>query len=402
MTQMNAGITNVVRPQALDDVVGLEHVKKRLHYDIMGCQRSGEPYPSYILSGTAGCGKTTVAGIIITLIKTDVRLAGREPVLHKYLGSELKSAGSIADIATMTQDGDVVFIEEAHGLGNLAQIVLLEWIENFKLLGAMDGESSEAPKVSFVLATTNPGKIRKPLRERCIPLSVGYYKVDELKKILAKAATKLDLDLTADEAALTLLAQSSRGTPRIAILHRLTFLRRVMAVDNLPYNYETVKRSLEQNGINDYGLEANDILYCETLADKTDEFMGKSVSLKVMQHCGGFEPDLVDMIEAYLFQIGAIQISSQGRRLTTFGYSLINRMPKEFERQVAAAGIRPKKEIDMEKLKLLLEDEDNRKLGMKGLMGQFGLRYVVDNNFFKEKLLELGYTVQKKAGIIPV
>ena len=390
MVQATNGITNLVRPQSMDDVVGLEHIKQRLHYDIKGCVELGEPFPSYIITGLAGGGKSTVAGIISILIGGDI---------HKCIGTELKSADDIYTIAQNVKDNDTVFIEEAHGLGKAAQIILLEWIENYKILGGGDMVDGDAPKVCFVFATTNPGKLRKPLRERCIGLQVGYYKVEALKKILDNAGKKFEMDLAADDEALTLLAQSSRGTPRIAILHRLTMLRRVMAVDKLPYNLETVKSSLEKNGVNQWGLEKNDVMYCEILEEKTRESQGRPISQKILAASTGLELDLLDLIEAYLFQIGAIKISSQGRSLTRFGYDLIGKLPTEITQ---VPRLLRSKEIDMDKLAELLEDEEVRRKGMKGIMGTLGLKYVSDNELLKRALLELGYTVQKKAGIIPL
>lgn len=390
MAQATNGVSNLVRPQSLEEVIGLEHIKQTLKYDIEGSIKLRQPLNSYLITGPTGAGKTTIAGIIANTTNGD---------LHKYIGTELKSPDDIYNIVPNVEDHDVIFIEEAHGLGKNAQIILLEWIENFKIIGGGNAGLMEAPKCCFVFATTNPGKLAKPLRERCRQLQVGYYSIDLLKQILAKAGTKFDMNLSTDDDALTLLAQSSRGTPRTAVLHRLDLLRKVMAVDNLEYKYDTVKHMLDANAINEWGLEANDMVYCNTLYDKSVDANNRPVSKKIMSQCTGFDDDLIDIIEGYLFQIGAIRIQSQGRSLTDFGFELIDKVPIQTAAGTAQT-YRRSAVIDTDKLRTLVEDESVRKKGMKGLMPEFGLRYGPDNSIMRTALERIGYTCRKRAGIV--
>lgn len=395
----NEGITNATRPSTLEDVVGMEYNKRIIRYDIQGAMNLGEPLPSYLVVGPAGTGKTTLATIIASLSK---RADGKQAEIYKTLGTEIRSEEDIYTIASKVEDGDIVYIEEAHTIGGsgpkskLCQAVLLEWIENFKILGGEDLNLVSAPKVSFVLPTTNPGRLSQSLRNRCKVLHTAYYSVEELKQILNLAGRKFNLDLSSDDQALTLLAQSSRGTPRIAIMHRLDMLRKVMSVESLEYNLDTVKLCLRINNVNHWGLEYNDIKYCNVLYEKMLEVGGKPVGRKTMEQVMGLAPDMLDhMIESYLQQIGILAINHRGRFLTEFGYRMIGKEPINIEPLQSVK----RKSIDLDVLKELIKDDNLCKMGMKGLMPKFNLRYGKDNAIMQDALRQIGYIAKKKIGI---
>ncbi len=376
------------RPNKLDDIIGLDHNKDLILYNTSGAIKLGEPPRSYIAVGPAGTGKSTIAGAIATITGGN---------LFKFLGSDISKPQHLYEIASRLIDGDVCIIEEAHTISKLVQAVLLEWIENFKILGGAEYNIFDAPKVTFVFPTTNAGKLSKALRTRCIILSTNFYSINDIKKILLTAASKVKLDLSSDDEALTILAQSSRGTPRIAVMHRLDLLRKVMAVDNLPFNKNTVLRVLQINHINIWGLEKNDIEYCKVLYRKTLENKGRPVSKKILIESTGFESDIVeDMIEAYLHQIGVIRIETRGRSLTDFGYEMLGFDPI----MVDPVDELVKAKVDLDELSKLVEDEDVRKLGMKGIAPKLGLRYGTDNLILKDALESIGYTSRKSVGIV--
>lgn len=401
-SENNSGLTSKTRPTTLDDIVGMEYNKSIIMYDILGCQALGDPLSSYIIAGPPGTGKTTISEIIAMLSK---RPNGDRAEIVKKLGSDIKSPESLYEIAANCQDGDVIYLEEAHSIGGgsnkskICQAILLEWIENFRILGGAEYNVLHAPKTCFVLPTTNPGKLSYALRTRCKILHTSYYNVDEMKEIIARAGERVGMYLREDDDALTLLAQCSRGTPRVAIMHRLDTLRKVMAVDQLPYSHSTVQKCLQINSIDEWGLEPNDRKYCEVLYEKTMLSGGKPVSRKTMIQCMGLSEDMMDsMIEAYLQQIGAIRIDSRGRVLTELGYELIGQTPILTD----PIDTLKSKNIDLDRLRALLVDSSIRKQGMKGLMEQFGLRYGVDNGIMQGALKRCGYIARRRVGITEI
>lgn len=387
---MNKFITEAVRPKNLDEVIGMEHNCRIIKYAIEGAIKLNEPLPSFLIVGPSGAGKSTLAGVIAGMSK---RSDGEPAEIHKYISSDIKNPDDLMNISVQAKDGDVVYIEEAHALNSKVQVNLLEWIENHKLLTT--GLIGEASKVSFILPTTNPGKLTQALRNRCKMLHVSYYSIAELSEILKRAAAKYNLDLDSDKKALKLLAQSSRGTPRTAIIDRLDTLRKVMSVDNRPYNEETVRYCLELNRVNEWGLEGNDILYCHLLYDKLLENNGKPVSKKTMEQVTGFSSDMMEeMIEAYLIQIGVIRITQRGRLFTDFGYDVIGK------EQVITKD--DANYLNLENLEKFLEDPAVRKTGMRAIASEFGLKYPQDNGIIREALASLGYKAVQRVGIVRI
>jgi len=385
---MNNGITALVRPQTLDDVVGMETNKRVITYYVKGAQARNEPIPSFICGGPPGCGKSTISDII-----------GKESggSVHKKMGADLKDIDDVFKLAIDCRDGDCIFIEECEAIGGgkkgrIVQHYLYEWIENFNLPGSQSFGISIVPKVCFVFATTDPGKLLPALRSRCKRLDVSYYGIEDMSKIILRAALKLGHDFSTDQDALMLLAQSSRGMPRVAIMQRLDALLNVMAVDKLQFNIETVERFLQIMDIHPFGLEPNDIAYCRALYETMQENGGKPVSLKTIQQVTGFADNLVtEVIESYLLQSKLILVSSRGRVLTGKAYEVLKWKP------ISSSYAEDSHFHQLDNLGEILQDEGTTELGVQGLMGVFNLKYSDqrDRAAFYAALDKLGYVVKR-------
>lgn len=315
MTQLSLKLTEDVssRPNTINDVIGLEDVKQTLKYDIGGAIQRGTKIPHILLSGPPGLGKTTIAHIVS-------KMTGGE--VHRVMGSDLSDPSSVLDLASQCKDNDAVFIEEAHGISKKASYILLPWMEEFVLISS---NNIPAPKVIFILATTNAGKLSDALRNRCRILNLNYYSVDELKRVIYRAGKSFGYDLDNDDA-LTLLAQCSRGTPRTAIEQRLDRVLNVMAIDNLPFTFDTVMKTLEIGQIHPMGLEKADLIYCNTLFKIQEINRGSPVSFNLMCQNTGLSSDVIsNVIESFLNQSGMIQITPRGRILTELGYRAIGK-----------------------------------------------------------------------------
>lgn len=394
-----SNIVNLTRPASFDEVVGMETVKTILLMEIRGAKNRGLSPRSFVLGGPPGTGKTTIAELI------GAEMGGQ---VHKYLGSDLKSPDDIYDIAAQVQNNDVVYIEEAHTIGGgtknakYTQAVFLEWIENGKFLNAGPFNVT-APQVSFVLPTTSPGRLSEPLRTRCRILSTKYYTIDQLEEILRRAARKIGIDVESCPEALRLLAQSSRGSPRIAVMNRLDGLANLLSVEGVPFSMEAVKRFLDLYDISEWGLESSDIHYCRTLYNKM-QGSDRPVALKTMQQLTGMSEDMVrEVIEPYLMQIGVLSIETRGRILTEFGCKLLDlEVVRPGTTSIEKLVLEQRPAVDVEILREMIKDPNVRKAGLRGLSEKFGLNYPKDNGILQSALNILGFESRQRIGIAPL
>lgn len=385
------GVSNFVRPRTFEDLVGLDEVKEMIINDIVGSEKLGEPIPSFILSGVQGTGKSSVAFIIANQLGSNV---------YEYIGSNLKKTNDLTDIAVRAKDKDVIIVEEAHSLPPGTQSQILVWIESYRIYDTEAGAPLNAPKVCWIFPTTSAGKLIKPLVNRCRTLQLGYYNVSQIREILIRAGNKYGLDLASAPDALNILANSSRASPRTAVINRLDLLRKFMAAKNLEFNTETVRQMMKLYKISDYGLEKHDSIYLETLYDKLMLGGGRPVSHKVLLQTTGLGKDTLDIIiEAYLIQTGIISITHGGRIITPFGYKILDREPIVTQ---SIEVLREPSEIDAKQLEKLLEDPEVRKGGMKKICQIMNLPYPASSYLLKLELGNRGWAVRQRSGIVPM
>jgi holliday junction DNA helicase RuvB len=303
-----------LRPRTLAEFVGQERVKEQLALLIDGARARGEPVDHLLFSGPPGLGKTTLASIVAGEMG-----AGFQPTS----GPALDRPSDLAAILTNLENGDVLFVDEVHRMPRPVEEVLYPALEDFSLdvvLGKGPTARSirlDLPRFTLVAATTRPGLITLPLRERFgFSPRLDYYAQDEIATIVRRSAGILAV--ATDPEGADEIARRSRGTPRVA--NRL--LRRVRDFAQVRHDGaisgDIARLGLELFEVDELGLDRLDIAVLRAVVDR---FGGGPVGLTTLAASVGEEPDTVeDVVEPYLLQLGFLQRTPRGRVATERTY----------------------------------------------------------------------------------
>jgi len=303
-----------LRPQRFDEYVGQERLKKNLKLAIEAAKKRGEPIDHVLLYGPPGLGKTTMATVIANEMGTSIRVTA---------GPAIERAGDLASILTNLHDGDVLFIDEIHRLNRAVEEVLYSAMEDFKLdivIGKGPAARSirlDLPKFTVIGATTRTGSLAAPLRDRFGHIHrLEFYTPEEIEQIITRAATILESRI--EPGAAKDLSTRARLTPRIA--NRLLKRVRDYADVNGDGIIDTVitTKALEMLEIDVLGLDPADR---NLLSSIIKNYGDSPVGLNTIAALTGDEATTIeDFYEPYLLQIGFIERTPRGRRVTPKAY----------------------------------------------------------------------------------
>lgn len=312
--QQEAELENVLRPRDFANYIGQDRLKQNLQLAIAAAKKRGEPLDHVLLYGPPGLGKTTMAGVIAHEMGAQMRITS---------GPAIERAGDLASLLTNLQDGDVLFIDEIHRLHRVVEEVLYSAMEDFKLdimLGKGPSARSlrlDLPKFTLIGATTRTGALAAPLRDRFGHIHrLEFYTPEQISQIIERAARILGVQI--DSAAAAELAKRSRLTPRIA--NRL--LKRVRDYADVNgdgmIDQETAAGGLQLLEVDELGLDPADRMLLAALIDNYD---GGPVGVETLAALTAEERGTIeDFIEPYLMQIGMLERTPRGRKVTGKAY----------------------------------------------------------------------------------
>lgn len=208
------------RPRRFSEVQGQDPVVHALQHGIL----SGRLHHAYLLTGSRGVGKTTLARILAKALNCEHREAaepcnacsscqsidrGRHVDVLELDAASHRGVGDIQEVLEQTRFAPtngrykVLVIDEVHMLSGHAFNAMLKTLEE------------PPPSVLFVMATTDPQKIPVTILSRCLEFSLRNLPVEKLQSHLSWVLSQEQVE--AEDAAVLAIARAGRGSVRDAL-----------------------------------------------------------------------------------------------------------------------------------------------------------------------------------------
>jgi Holliday junction DNA helicase RuvB len=211
-------------------------------------------------------------------------------------------------------------------------------MEDFKLdimLGKGPSARSlrlDLPKFTIIGATTRTGSLAAPLRDRFGMIHrLEFYNPDEIQKIIERAAKILNV--TIEKPAAAELAKRARLTPRIAnrLLKRVRDYADVNGKGIIDTDINAA--ALKLLDIDELGLDASDRMLLEAIVEN---YNGGPVGVETLAALTAEERGTIeDFYEPYLMQIGLLERTPRGRKVTHKAYKHLGKTPRSDSTQAA-------------------------------------------------------------------
>ncbi|MBP3898098.1 MAG: DNA polymerase III subunit gamma/tau [Mogibacterium sp.] len=219
------------RPEVFEDIIGQKHIVRILQNQI----RTGTVSQAYLFSGTHGTGKTSTARILAKAVNCMEGEPGtpgadlgegrtipcghcanceaiREGRFVDCIELDAASNNGVDDLRAIIEmvkypptvgRYKVYIIDEVHMLSQAAENAFLKTLE-------------EPPEHAiFILATTDPQKVRSTIRSRCMQLNFKRVTESELAAGMERICAKRGIEVTQD--ALVTIASRADGSVRDAL-----------------------------------------------------------------------------------------------------------------------------------------------------------------------------------------
>ena len=308
-----------------------------------------------LISGLAGCGKTTLAQIYAeerskAAINLDWPIwveKNGDPGVDKWDGGlpdrpyrwsvvegRMISSEEILDryLCFMQAYGTLV-IDEFQFVDKNATRILYSLMHDGEWFSRFRGHIVKVSGFSVVATTTDDDEIPEPLVSRFpIKINLNSYRKEDLCKIAVNACEKIGVSILGDEA-LNLAIQRGRDTPR-EIVSLLRMARTILRAkgDCSVIDEGTVREASIQLGNGPMGLTKNEIKVMSYLRDAEEAARkeGKTIAKGTLSAIGGYgKIDKYLRSQSFLIARGYVSPGHGGTSLTKMGREIISLIRKE-------------------------------------------------------------------------
>jgi Holliday junction DNA helicase RuvB len=296
---------NDAAPSALSGLIGQRGVVDQVAVALEAAAADDRKFDHALLVGGPGLGKSQLAKVVAAEMGTD---------LHEVLGQSITGPADLNALLLGAKDRDVLHIDECHELDREFQTSLYLALDQRKVV--LQSRAKGGPQsiplndFSLLLSTTDEYGLLQPLRDRMrLVLRFQFYGVDDLATLVVQRASALGWPVQLD--VLPLIAERSRGTPRLA-LRLLQACRRVCRAEGeTTITDGHLVRACALEGLDEIGLGPTEQQYLAALAEGASR-------LNVIASLLGLPARTVSqVIEPFLIRAGLILKDDQGRRQLT-------------------------------------------------------------------------------------
>lgn len=256
---MHLALYRSERPERFNEIIGQKHIVRILQHQL----ETHNVSQAYLFTGIRGTGKTTTARILAKALNCTGNPADGQLPCGECESCKAIKEGRFLDVIEMDAASNrgvneireliekvnyppmvgrykVYIIDEVHMLTTEAENAFLKTLE-------------EPPEhVIFILATTNPEKVRETIRSRCMRLDFRRVSEEDLIEGMARICRRKQVNITRD--ALALVAQKADGSVRDG----LSILEQCISGGDELVDLETVEDYLGSAGLDFYlGLTQN-------------------------------------------------------------------------------------------------------------------------------------------------
>jgi len=306
------------------EIIGHENTKKQLEVAMLAAYKRNKALPHIMFAGSPGCGKTSMARFVarrfkvpfLSVVPNDLKdyktvMKVLNQLDHKNYDDHGNRIGGITPT--------ILFIDEVHNLPLKGQELLGLAMERFIIESGRPNKYYWLPFFTLIGATTSPGKLSKPFRDRFkLNFIFQPYDLEEMDKIVLYHMKRLNIQI--ETAAIRIISKRTRGIPRIAVGFVERVRDKILATAAPWANKIMVEDVFVDMGIDSEGFTNTELKVLKSLFDAG----GAPVGLENLAIITEEDKKTIrDSVEPFLIRKGLILVSGKGRILTPKGIEYI-------------------------------------------------------------------------------